>query len=172
MKKICKECGKEFEATNGRQKYCTGPHFRPCPMCGKQVEVKYLSDDTPKCADCRKHRTIDAEITVKRPADDIKEIPVEFVTLEHEHDKSFWAVGDLAYDTPVYDYDSATYVTRKYVGRSTCGFITNHIYTVALLDNPPGKMVHAKEDQTSGEDLNIGLAISNENSWNHFFKVV
>lgn len=39
MIKICQECGKEFEATNGMQKFCNATHFRTCVVCGKQFEV-------------------------------------------------------------------------------------------------------------------------------------
>ena len=39
MVKICQECGKEFEATNGMQKFCKGPHYRKCAVCGNIFEV-------------------------------------------------------------------------------------------------------------------------------------
>lgn len=39
MIKICQECGLEFEATNGNQKFCKRVHFRTCKVCGKQFEV-------------------------------------------------------------------------------------------------------------------------------------
>lgn len=32
--KTCEFCGKEFEPTRPWQKYCKGPHFRNCPVCG------------------------------------------------------------------------------------------------------------------------------------------
>ena len=39
MIKICKECGKEFEASNGMQKFCKRKHYRRCVICGNQFEV-------------------------------------------------------------------------------------------------------------------------------------
>lgn len=39
MIKICQECGKEFEATNGMQKFCNNVHYRTCVICGKKFEV-------------------------------------------------------------------------------------------------------------------------------------
>ena len=33
-KKICQFCGDEFTPTSGRQKFCTKPHERICPVCG------------------------------------------------------------------------------------------------------------------------------------------
>lgn len=53
---ICKECGKKFEAKSPRVAYCSDTHYRPCPVCGKPVEAKYLSDPARKCEECR-HKT-------------------------------------------------------------------------------------------------------------------
>ena len=53
MIKICKECGKEFEATNARQAYCSAKHYRPCPVCGELVYAKYLSDPARRCDKCK-----------------------------------------------------------------------------------------------------------------------
>ena len=39
MMKICKECGKSFEATNGMQKFCTDVHYRKCVICREPFEV-------------------------------------------------------------------------------------------------------------------------------------
>ena len=39
-KKICAYCGKEFIATHTSQKYCKGPHYRKCEVCGKEFEFK------------------------------------------------------------------------------------------------------------------------------------
>lgn len=50
---ICKECGKQFEATSARIAYCPGPHYRPCPICGEPVLVKYLSDPARRCEKCK-----------------------------------------------------------------------------------------------------------------------
>ena len=36
--KICQECGKVFQPTNNRQKYCTDKHYRDCSMCGNPFE--------------------------------------------------------------------------------------------------------------------------------------
>ena len=57
IEKKCKECGKIFMAKSARQVYCDGDHYRPCPVCGKPVLIKYLSDPTPKCTECRKNKT-------------------------------------------------------------------------------------------------------------------
>lgn len=60
MKKICKFCRKEFEASNNRQIYCSGPHYRTCPVCGKQYEETNVANLTkpPKACSykCRAER--------------------------------------------------------------------------------------------------------------------
>ena len=33
-----------FTPTNNNQKYCNDKHYRPCPICGKPVEVKHAGD--------------------------------------------------------------------------------------------------------------------------------
>ena len=68
---------------------------------------------------------------------------------------------------------SSEYVIRKYVGRTTCGFIHNHKYLVKLSSNSDvGFTVWAIEDLTDSDEVDIGLKIASENSWNYFFKVV
>ena len=39
MIKICQECGQQFEATNGMQKFCNNVHYRKCAICGNKFEV-------------------------------------------------------------------------------------------------------------------------------------
>lgn len=46
---ICKICGKEFDRV-GNGVYCPGPHFRPCPVCGKPVEFHRLSEPIKCCS--------------------------------------------------------------------------------------------------------------------------
>lgn len=54
-KKICPACGKEFIQTRTRQKYCDNPHYKPCPICGKMILMKYPGDPAPACSpECRK----------------------------------------------------------------------------------------------------------------------
>ena len=66
---------------------------------------------------------------------------------------------------------SSDYVVRKYVGRTTSGYIHNHKYVVKLSKNSDvGYSVFAIRDMTSGEDVDVGIRIVNETSWEHFFK--
>lgn len=48
-KYICKICGREFDRI-GNAVYCPGPHYRPCPVCGKPVEYKRPSDPIKCCS--------------------------------------------------------------------------------------------------------------------------
>lgn len=52
MKRICKECGKEFETTSSRRMFCYDKHYRTCKVCGKQFEVPYnhLYSDVCTCS--------------------------------------------------------------------------------------------------------------------------
>lgn len=38
--KVCKICGKSFRTSVANTSICSEPHYRPCPICGKPVEVK------------------------------------------------------------------------------------------------------------------------------------
>lgn len=52
--KICEYCGKEFIPNSARQKYCEGPHYGPCPICGKLVEIKDMNKGPSTCSEeCR-----------------------------------------------------------------------------------------------------------------------
>ena len=57
MKK-CKECGKLF-MPKGREQYCSDVHYRPCPVCGKPVIAKYLSDPARRCDDCKHSKKVE-----------------------------------------------------------------------------------------------------------------
>jgi len=65
FKKICKCCGKEFETDSARREYCYDKHYGPCPVCGKQVEIKEMCIGPQACSEeCRKKRI--QETSLKR----------------------------------------------------------------------------------------------------------
>lgn len=142
--KKCKECGKLFTPKNARQQYCADIHYRPCPVCGKLVEIKYLSDPTPRCTDCRKRR-------VKSEVSKIVNNFVENV-----------------------DNSSDDYEVKMYTGRDgSCGFHTKHNYLVRVRPNTPyGYLVEAIQDLTVQEDVDIQLPMASMNSYAYFFKEV
>lgn len=65
MKRMCKECGKEFETSSSRRLYCYDDHYRVCKGCGKLFLVP--SDKLPSslqtCSEaCRRIAIANAEI--------------------------------------------------------------------------------------------------------------
>lgn len=62
----CKICGKKFERV-GNSVYCPGPHYRPCPICGKPVEYRRPTDPYKCCSkECSKLKTAQSkQSTVK-----------------------------------------------------------------------------------------------------------
>ena len=147
MTKKCKECGQLFVPKNPRQQYCDAKHFRPCPTCGKSIEIKYLSDPTPRCADCR---AAGRKIGSK---------PITSITNELPEN-----LGDLPVE----------YTERRYTGKSNFNFITNHIYLVKVKENRPyGFVVKAIRDTTDNEDVDdLEMPISSPLSFSYFFKEV
>lgn len=53
--RACVACGKMF-MPKGRERYCPGPHYLPCPVCGKPVEIEYISYGPHNCEDCKGKR--------------------------------------------------------------------------------------------------------------------
>lgn len=43
VKKICDCCGKEFTPNHPLEKYCQGPHFKTCAVCGNEFEYDVRS---------------------------------------------------------------------------------------------------------------------------------
>lgn len=78
----CKFCGKEFHTTSPNKVYCDGPHYRPCPICGKPTKVTDLvSGFVPTCSEeCRKEKT-------RRTNQEKYGVDSFFQSKEH-HDKS------------------------------------------------------------------------------------
>lgn len=58
--RICQECGTEFCATNGKQKFCNNQHYRVCKICGTKFEVakEHLNDKPPKLTCSKKCASI------------------------------------------------------------------------------------------------------------------
>lgn len=148
MKK-CKECGKLFTPKNSRSQYCDDKHYRPCPVCGKSIEIKYLSDPTPRCADCRKAGL--------KLGSKIKYAPAPATS---DSDDSLATIME--------------YHIMRYTGRlRSCGFEPGHDYVVRVTENRPyGNLVEAIKDVTTDDDISISLPIVNMSSYHYFFKSV
>ena len=138
--KTCKECGKLFHPRNSRQRYCDDKHYRPCPTCGKPVEIKYLTDPTPRCADCRKNGV---KLGTKSPF-----------------------VDNVSEESPENDYQIKTYKGKDSCGFIK----EHKYLVKVVPNNPYGHVVEAIKDLTADDDVEIGLPIVNMNSYNYFFK--
>ena len=56
--KICAYCGKSFMPTSSRQKYCKGPHYKKCVVCGKMYEINLNVQFGDTCSvACRTKKT-------------------------------------------------------------------------------------------------------------------
>ena len=59
LSKKCEYCGKEYIPKSNNSKYCPGPHYATCPICGKVFEItndNYLRHPVKSCSsyECRK----------------------------------------------------------------------------------------------------------------------
>ena len=53
--KICELCGEPFTTVYPKQIYCDRPHYRPCPVCGKPVDIGKSPDKVVCCSnECSK----------------------------------------------------------------------------------------------------------------------
>lgn len=48
--KICAYCGKSFDTTSSRRRYCTDVHYGPCPICGKPSKISDMNSPVPTCS--------------------------------------------------------------------------------------------------------------------------
>ena len=62
MRKICKECGKEFETTSSRRLFCYDKHYRTCVSCGKPFYVEHPCSSVKTCSEaCRRQAIASSE---------------------------------------------------------------------------------------------------------------
>ena len=54
-RKVCQYCGREYLHWNGKSKYCDGPHYATCVVCGKKFEFDISKGRIPNC--CSKQCT-------------------------------------------------------------------------------------------------------------------
>lgn len=146
MIKICKECGQEFEATNPRQSYCTREHYRPCPVCSKPVLIKYLSDPTPRCQDCRAKKAAPKIVT------DSFKAAQQVISKVQEQPKTL-------------STDIRTYIGNPHKNY----FIPGHEYALNIEWNETVYEVTSVRDLTDDCDVDIMAVFSSKISINHNF---
>ena len=62
MRKICKECGKEFETNSSKRIFCYDDHYRVCKSCGKKFLVNPSSKKVTCSEACRRKAISSAEV--------------------------------------------------------------------------------------------------------------
>lgn len=168
----CKECGKMF-TPKGREQYCSDIHYRPCPVCGKPVIAKYLSDPARRCEDCRgkkvptpaealqtvvatdmKPEVAQSAKKAKREAKD-NEVFIANIRLTPSDIKR---IIDMGY--PVISATSEDVVGYEhrwvYVGVPTKkGFQPGHEYNIKLDKDAYSYVVRSDEDITDQESIEI-----------------
>lgn len=142
MKK-CKECGKLFMPKSTRSQYCDDLHYRPCPVCQKSVEAKYLSDP-PRCCSKECQQILKKQ---NRPNLQVNEIggSIGDSDIQIEADDSTTVVNvlsdisghnihpQLSSEGQFILEDSEV---RTYVGKSSSKFIQGHTYAIKVSRDP------------------------------------
>ena len=162
--KKCAACGKVFQP-KGRERYCEGPHYKPCPVCGVDVVATYWSDPPKRCEKCRaanakpqkqitafQHMMVGTLNKVVEPIPAPKEIDNPTITVE-------LADGDDV---------------RVYIGPEGRGipFKVNHTYILKLEKEEKYGCyaVSSSYDITAEADINAYIRYSSMNSIDRYFK--
>ena len=161
MKK-CKECGKMFMPTSNKQQYCTEVHYRPCPVCGKPVLAKYLSDPARCCCGVCKSKLgkMNKEGT-KPSAIELSKEEVNYVKADVE------STVELA--KSIYTVNPAD--VKKYVGGDANGFETNKLYEVSYVSAGKGKhQMVSNYNVTDNTEVHLVYEFSNKKHISQYFK--
>lgn len=166
--RVCKECGKLF-TPKGREKYCSDVHYRPCPVCGKPVIAKYLSDPPRRCEECKgKSTKIVPKAAVPEhheffnkqdPTQEVKELAVPSTNLKKGQSVLLTSGGE----------DIRTYVGPT-IGKTL--FQPNHDYAVEIERTFYGYTITATKDVTDDTLVDIVVPFSSMTSINQNFTKV
>lgn len=177
MKK-CKECGKLFLPKSIRSQYCDALHYRPCPVCGKLVEAKYLSDPARCCSkECqqalKKQNKPSIPSSSTPTVTDSGEIELDVV----DGDTVVNVLSSVNKHTinaelsPEGQAILSDAEVRTYVGKSGCKFIQGHAYAVRVSrDNEYSRYkVSGYYDLTEDKKCDALSVHASMLSFNHFF---
>ena len=156
--KTCAACGKLFQP-KGRDRYCEGPHYKPCPVCGEMVVATYWSDPPKRCERCR---AANARVVQLSHSGEIKpEEPFGISSTTSE------------VDNPTRTIDMGDDNVRKYIGPEGKGvpFKTGHCYIIKMEKEEKYNcyIVTSEYDITSEEDISAYIRYSSMNSINRYF---
>ena len=163
--KACKECGKLFVPKSKNSVYCDAIHYRPCPVCGKLVEAKYLSDPARCCSNeckaiARKQSKEKAKTTVQ-----VKKIWTDNKSTKGDSSNTSNKVNDstLSDESETVSRILIPWRGRKtYVGKPVMRLIPGHIYEV-LIDK--GEYVYTVEctyDVTDDTEVDIMMPLASQ----------
>lgn len=185
--KTCKECGKLFMPTSNKQKYCSEDHYRPCPVCGKLVFAKYLSDPARCCSGVCKSKLGKLNKTSAYVADVMQqkadlgiEVPKidSFEVVDLTPEVVAYAEADAkateeAYEglnkSEVIDPTDGT-VKKKYTGETFNGWVEGNEYAVAVEQVGKEHVVRATYDYTTAQVVDLRYSFTNKKKITTIFK--
>lgn len=169
--KICPLCQKKF-IPKGRQKYCDGPHFKPCPVCGKLVPAPYPSDPAKCCSsECRK-KWKSMSSSAASVAPEIKK--TESVIVEEPTKEEYPLDPEIKLNTdPLRVLEKGTkefFIKECIFDSKIKGLIKGHVYTIEVTKDSYTYEVILSYDHTYREDINIIFNVASAVSFNTYFK--
>lgn len=186
MKK-CKECGKMFMPTSNKQKYCSEDHYRPCPVCGKPVFAKYLSDPARCCSGVCKSKLgklnktsayvaevmqQKADLGIKVPkinSFEVLDLTPEVVAYAEADAKATEEAYDGFNKSEVIDPTDGT-VRKKYTGETYDGWIAGNDYAVIIEQVGKEHVVKATYNYTTREAVDLEYGFTNKKKISTIFK--
>lgn len=160
----CKECGKLF-VPKGREQYCSAIHYRPCPVCGKLVEAKYLSDPA-RC--CSKECQAALRAASKKHVNAATKPVTAVVTTDVDESKMSASEAVAKYA----DYLSDSLDDpREYQGPDNLlGFKAGHKYLIDISKKPNcAYEISAYKDCTTSEVVDLFITLSSMIAINRYF---
>lgn len=175
--KTCKECGKLFMPTSNKQKYCSEKHYRPCPVCGKLIFAKYLSDPARCCSGtCKsklgkfnKENAYVAEVMEQKA-----QLGIEIPKIDPEQIKPVYPTVERMIDL----IQSRTYhptdgtARKRFTGPSIDGWNEGHEYAVIVTHVGKEHIVKATYDYTAQESVYLEYGFTNKKKISTIFKAV
>lgn len=159
IQKECAACGKLFQP-KGRERYCPGPHYKPCPVCGELVVATYWSDPPKRCDKCR---AANAKPVQPSQTAETKVSTTSTISSSSSEDDNLTRTIDLG-DNNV----------RKYIGPDCPGvpFKNGHSYilTMEKEEKYGCYVVRSTYDITAEETIDAYIRYSSMNSINRYFE--
>lgn len=157
--RTCAACGKLFQP-KGRERYCEGPHYKPCPVCGEMVVATYWSDPPKRCEKCR---AVNARPAKPSQTAETKKTDISVISS---------SISEI--DNPTRTIDIGDDNVRKYIGPEGRGipFKTGHSYIIKLEKEEKYNcyVVTSEYDITAEEDIKGYIRYSSMNSINRYFE--